>query len=88
MKEAWIEENDKIEFTNAFSEPATTKPHRPGFFSGLTRPPDRATLLASLPAREAADKLMVRFFEYYNPAIPARCKLFSHDNPIALTCSI
>ncbi|KUJ18078.1 uncharacterized protein LY89DRAFT_781173 [Mollisia scopiformis] len=72
MKEAWIEENDKIEFTNGFEEPVITKPHRPGLFSGLTQPPDRATILATLPIREAADKLVVRFFDYYNPAIPSR----------------
>ncbi|KAE8452752.1 hypothetical protein EG329_013024 [Mollisiaceae sp. DMI_Dod_QoI] len=72
MKDAWSEENDKIEFTNGFQEPIATRPHRPGLFSGLTQPLDRATILASLPTREAADKLILRFFDSYNPAIPAR----------------
>lgn len=74
MKEAWIEENDKIEFTNGFQEPIIAKPHRPGLLHGLTQPPDRATILASLTTREAVDKLMVRFFEYYVPTIPSRCE--------------
>jgi hypothetical protein len=74
MKEAWIEENDKIEFTNGFQEPIVAKPHRLGLLHGLTQPPDRTTILASLPAREAVDKLMVRFFEYYVPTIPSRCE--------------
>lgn len=74
MKEAWIEENDKIEFTNSFQEPATARPHRPGLLHGLAQPPDRPTILVSLPTREAVDKFIVRFFEYYVPTIPSRCK--------------
>ena len=73
MKDAWSEENDKIEFTAGF-QPAIAKAHRPGLLSGLTQPPDRSTILASLPSKDAADKLVIRFFNSYNPAIPARCK--------------
>ncbi|KAF8854134.1 hypothetical protein BDZ45DRAFT_48299 [Acephala macrosclerotiorum] len=74
MKDAWSEENDRIEFASGLQEPepAVATPHRPGLFSGLTQPPDRATILASLPTKEAADKLVLRFFDHYNPAIPAR----------------
>jgi hypothetical protein len=73
MKDAWSEENDKIEFSTG-SETPITKDHRPSLLSGLTQPPDRSTIVASLPPREAADKLVARFFESYNPASPARCK--------------
>jgi hypothetical protein len=72
MKDAWSEENDKIEYT---SGPAPSgRPYRPTLLSGLAQPPDRATILDSLPSREAADKLVARFFDSYNPAIPAPCK--------------
>jgi hypothetical protein len=73
MKEAWSEENDKIEYTSNPQSPAS-KMHRPGLLAGLTPPPDRATILASIPSREASDTLILQFFESYNPAIPARCE--------------
>jgi hypothetical protein len=73
MKDAWSEENDKIEFTTGF-ESLITKAHRPSLLAGLTQPPDRSTIVASLPSRSAADKLIARFFDSYNPAIPARCE--------------
>ncbi|KAF4631297.1 hypothetical protein G7Y89_g6826 [Cudoniella acicularis] len=71
MKDAWSEENDKIEFSSG-SPTSTTKPYRPSLLSGLAQPPDRATVLESLPSRDAADKLVTRFFDSYNPSIPAR----------------
>jgi hypothetical protein len=73
MKDAWSEENDKIELSNGSQSPVT-KDHRPSLLAGLTQPPDRSTIFASLPSREACDKLVARFFDSYNPAIPARCK--------------
>ena len=48
--------------------------HRPSLLKGLTKPPDIQTLVASLPPRASTDKLVDRFFEIYNPAIPAQCK--------------
>jgi hypothetical protein len=81
MKEAWSEENDKIEYNTSPS--LTSKPHRPGLLTGLSAPPDRATILASLPSREASDKLLYNFFNSYNPAIPARCELH-HITPTCL----
>jgi hypothetical protein len=74
MKDAWSEENDKIEFFSASQSPIT-KYHRPSLLSGLTQPPDRSTIIASIPFREEADKLVTRFFQSYNPATPARCRL-------------
>lgn len=74
MKDAWSEENDKIELSSGPQQSPVTRGHRPGLLAGLTQPPDRSTILASLPSREAADKLLIRFFESYNPAIPARCE--------------
>jgi hypothetical protein len=74
MKDAWSEENDKIEFSNGFHTSVTGKPHRPGLLSGLTQPPERSVIMASIPSREEADKLVSRFFDSYNPAIPARCE--------------
>jgi hypothetical protein len=72
MKDAWSEENDKIEFTNG-PVPAG-KPYRPTLLSGLSSPPSRETIMESLPSREAADKLVGRFFESYTPSVPATCK--------------
>ncbi|KAE9375537.1 hypothetical protein N431DRAFT_332569 [Stipitochalara longipes BDJ] len=71
MKDAWSEENDKIEFSTGSASPVT-KDHRPSLLSGLTQPPDRSTIVGSLPSRETADRLVARFFESYNPATPAR----------------
>jgi len=48
--------------------------YRPSFLTGLTPPPDRDTLMTSLPSKDAADKLLNRFFDSYNPALPAKCK--------------
>jgi hypothetical protein len=79
MKDAWSEENDKIEFSSGSQSPIT-KDHRPSLLAGLTQPPDRSTIVASIPSREAADKLVTRFFESYNPATPARCKLSRYEN--------
>jgi hypothetical protein len=76
MKDAWSEENDKIEFSSGSQSPIT-KDHRPSLLSGLTQPPDRSTIVASLPSREEADKLVTRFFQSYNPATPARCEFMS-----------
>jgi hypothetical protein len=73
MKDAWSEENDKIEFSSGSQSPIT-KDHRPSLLSGLTQPPDRSTIVSSFPSREATDKLMTRFFQSYNPAAPARCE--------------
>jgi hypothetical protein len=73
MKDAWSEENDKIKFSSGSQSPIT-KDHRPSLLSGLTQPPDRSAIVASLPSREEADKLVTRFFQSYNPAIPARCE--------------
>jgi hypothetical protein len=74
LKDAWSEENDKIEYYDGF-ESLTTKAHRPSILTGLNPPPDRLTIMASLPPREASDRLIHQFFDSYNPAIPARCKL-------------
>ncbi|KAL2071563.1 hypothetical protein VTL71DRAFT_12798 [Oculimacula yallundae] len=73
MKEAWSEENDKIELAeSAYRSFSPAKKHRRGIFTGLTAPPDRSTILQSLPSREAADRLILHFFDSYNPCIPAR----------------
>ncbi|TVY40660.1 Fusarisetin A cluster transcription factor, partial [Lachnellula subtilissima] len=69
MKDAWSEENDKIEFSNG--PVPTGKPFRPSLLSGLSQPPDRATIMESLPSREAADRLVSQFFKSYTPSIPA-----------------
>ena len=73
MKDAWSKENDKIEFSSGSQSPIT-KGYRPSLLSGLTQPPHRSTIVASLPSREEADKLVTRFFQSYNPATPARCE--------------
>lgn len=75
MKEAWSEENDKIEYTNSAPSSAS-KLHRPGLLTGLTPPPGREIILASIPSREDSDNLLIQFFDSYNPAIPARCKSY------------
>jgi len=73
MKEAWSEDNDKIELSACrLASDRPTKAHRPGLLAGLTPPPDRSTIMQSLPTREAADKLLLHFFDSYNPCIPAR----------------
>ncbi|RFU33331.1 hypothetical protein B7463_g2979, partial [Scytalidium lignicola] len=46
--------------------------YRPSLLTGLSSPPDRATILASLPSRDATDKLVDRFFEDNNPCIPTQ----------------
>ena len=84
MKDAWSEENDKIEFSNGSQSPIT-KDYRPSLLSGLTQPPDRSTIVGSLPSREAADKLVARFFESYNPANPARCEFIYPQVSLKLT---
>ena len=71
MKDAWSEEYDSSEVSGRSQ---ASKSHRPSLLNGLTPPPKRSTVVASLPTRDAADKLIARFFSYYNPAIPARCK--------------
>jgi len=77
MKEAWSEDNDKIELSACrLASDRPTKAHRPGLLAGLTPPPDRSTIMQSLPTREAADKLLLHFFDSYNPCIPARCEFF------------
>lgn len=73
MKDTWNEDNDKIEFKDALP-PEIDKSHRPGLLSGLTQPPDRSTILESLPSKQAADKLILQFFAAYNPATPTKCK--------------
>ena len=73
MKEAWSEENDQIELSNGFM-PESPKPHRPSLLNGLTSPPDRVAVLASLPPKDQADKLIVRFFKDYNPSLPIKCE--------------
>jgi hypothetical protein len=75
MKDAWSEENDKIELSSGSHSPANNNDHRPSLLSGLTQPPDRSTIVASIPSREATDKLVTRFFQSYNPATPAKCEL-------------
>jgi hypothetical protein len=73
MKDAWSEENDQIELSSGIDS-SIPKAHRPSLLTGMTPPPDRGTILESLPSKEAADKLLVRFFGYYNPAVPAKCE--------------
>ncbi|KAH8808043.1 fungal-specific transcription factor domain-containing protein [Xylogone sp. PMI_703] len=46
--------------------------HRPSMLTGLTTPPDRVTIMSSLPSREATDKLVERFFKDNNPCIPTK----------------
>ena len=84
MEDAWSEENDNIEFKDAF-QPAIAKAYRLGLLSGLTQPPDRSTILASLPSNDAANKLVLRFFTSYNPAIPAKCKSLLRNDMCRLT---
>ncbi|ESZ92627.1 putative C6 transcription factor [Sclerotinia borealis F-4128] len=71
MKDAWVDDHDQIDTTL----PPATISHRPSLLGGLTEPPDRSTILSSLPTRLEADKLIDRFFASYNPSIPA-CYLF------------
>ncbi|TGO37703.1 hypothetical protein BHYA_0091g00370 [Botrytis hyacinthi] len=71
MKDAWIDDHNQFET----SLPPATSSYRPSLLGSLTEPPDRATVLASLPSRKEGDKLIERFFEGYNPSIPA-CYLF------------
>lgn len=52
----------------------STISYRPGLLNGLTRPLDIQTLISSLPPRTSTDKLINRFFEMYNPAIPVQCE--------------
>lgn len=79
MKDAWSEENDKIEFSNG---PAPTERRfRPSLVSGLSQPPDRATIMESLPSRKAADKLVAHFFKSYTPSVPATCKCDHFELP-------
>jgi len=73
MKDAWNEENDDIELSIETIS-SSHRSHKPSLLNGISSPPDRATILASLPSKEAADKLIHRFFSYYNPAAPAKCK--------------
>lgn len=73
MKDAWSEENDKIEYKGG--SVTTGEPYRPSLLSGFSKPPDRATIVESLPSREAADKLVSRFFDSYTPSVPATCEL-------------
>ncbi|KAF7925206.1 hypothetical protein BELL_0270g00050 [Botrytis elliptica] len=77
MKDAWIDEHDRFET----SLPPATASYRPSLSGSLTEPPDRASILASLPSRKEADKLIERFFESYNPSIPA-CFANSLDKQI------
>lgn len=72
MKDAWSEENDGSETS---SRHQSSKNFRPSLLTGLTQPPKRSVVMASLPFRDAADKLVNRFFTYVNPAVPAKCKL-------------
>jgi hypothetical protein len=74
MKEAWSEENDQIELSKGFLT-ASPRLFRPSLLSGLTPPPDRATVLASLPPKDETDKIIAHFFQFYNPAMPAKCEL-------------
>jgi hypothetical protein len=71
MKDAWSEDNDGSESS---SKPPSYKNYRPSFLTGLAPPPKRSVVMASLPFREAADKLVAHFFAHFNPAVPARCK--------------
>jgi hypothetical protein len=73
MKDAWSEENDKIDCSTG-EDMSMVREHRPSLLSGLTAPPDRATIMESLPDTTAAYKLIERFFDAYNPSLPARCK--------------
>lgn len=73
MKDAWSEENDNAE-TFAGSLSPSPKHHRPSLVDGLTPPPERSTVMASLPSRAVADNLVARFFSDYNPGMPVRCK--------------
>ncbi|KAF7922474.1 uncharacterized protein EAE98_008000 [Botrytis deweyae] len=77
MKDAWIDEHDRFET----SLPPATASYRPSLSGSLTEPPDRASILASLPSRKEAYKLIERFFESYNPSIPA-CFANSLDKQI------
>ncbi|KAG9229565.1 hypothetical protein BJ875DRAFT_187291 [Amylocarpus encephaloides] len=70
MKDAWSEENDKIEYVDT-EQNSSKNVHRPSLLNGLNPPPDRATLLSSLPPREEATKVITRFFDAYSPSIPA-----------------
>lgn len=71
MKDAWTEENDGSETS---SKHQSSRNFRPSLLTGLTQPPKRSVVMASLPSRDAADKLVDRFFTYANPAVPAKCK--------------
>ena len=73
MKDAWSEENDKVDHLSN-QKPVGGTVFRPSLLAGLSEPPDHATILGSLPSREASDRLIKRFFDAYNPQIPAQCK--------------
>jgi hypothetical protein len=71
MKDAWSEDNDGSESS---SRPQSSKNYRPSLLTGLTPPPKRSVVMASLPSKDAADKLVAHFFDHFNPAVPARRK--------------
>ncbi|KAG0652489.1 Fusarisetin A cluster transcription factor fsa6 [Hyphodiscus hymeniophilus] len=71
MKDAWSEENDHVELSTGVLPPLS-KTRRPNLLNGLTDLPDRATIISSLPSKDAADRLVAYFFDNYNPSIPAQ----------------
>ena len=79
MEDVCVDDYDQFET----SLPPATTSYRPSLLDGLTKSPSHAELLASLPSRKDADRLIERFFESYNPSIPACCKL-----PLTRTISI
>lgn len=74
MKDSWAEENDRIEFSAGVEQLDPARPHRPSLLSGLSPPPDRSTILSSLPNKVATDALIFQFFDSYMPFTPARCE--------------
>lgn len=77
MKDAWRDDTDGSE-TSSRHQPSRN--HRPSLLNGIAPPPKRSVVMESLPSKEAADKLIVHFFSYFNPAIPARCKFEAQED--------
>ena len=88
MKDGCSEENDHEGFPMGFLSISSTRTRRPDLLNGPTDLPDRATIMSSLPYKNAAVRLVACFFDNYNPSIPAQGKYaaspaveHTHENP-------
>jgi hypothetical protein len=73
MKDAWSAENDKIDYINDSTTPRTTS-GRLGLLNGLGELPEHEAILSTLPPKEDAYRLVMRFYACYNPSNPGQCE--------------